>query len=90
MIPKENVRLHKLFNAMFVWWKICWTFLTPLLLIGLTIFSWIGMGRLSVGDYVFPWWTELVGNFLSASSLFGILFWAIYEVYKVKKYNLVS
>lgn len=78
MIPKESDRMHKFNNIMFYWWKLCWMFLTPLLLTALTIFSWIDASRIESGGYLFPVWTEVIGNMLSASSLLGIFGWMIY------------
>ncbi|CAF0892953.1 unnamed protein product [Brachionus calyciflorus] len=78
MIPKESTFMHKLNSILFVWFKICWMFLTPILLLGLTIFAWVDSGPIESSEYTFPNWTNIFGHFLSASSLTGIIGWMIY------------
>jgi hypothetical protein len=48
----------------------------------LAIFSWVDSKAISIGDLVFPTWTEILGNLLSATNFIGIFGWAIYEIYK--------
>jgi hypothetical protein len=55
----------------------------------LTIFSWVQSERLESGGYVFPAWSEIVGQILSTLSFIGIVAYAIYAVYDAKKKNKV-
>ena len=47
--------------------------------------------QLESSDYKYPYWTLVVGNLISASTLFGIIGWPIYmiivEVFIKKKVN---
>jgi hypothetical protein len=56
----------------------------------LAIFSWSDTKAIKVGDLVFPPWTEILGNILSASTLFGIIGVAIYEIVKVRSSGKVK
>jgi hypothetical protein len=85
MIPKSDAFMLKLNHYAFYWWNICWTGLTPLILAGITVFSWMESGRMKSGDYLFPAWTEVLGNTISYSSLSGIAAWIFYSVYDVHK-----
>lgn len=78
MIPPESTFMHKLNSVLFVLFKICWIAVTPLLLVGLTIFAWIDSAPIESGDYTFPYWSHIFGSFLSSSSLLGIIGWMIY------------
>lgn len=78
MIPKESIFMHKLHGILFIWFKICWKFVTPVLLIALTIFSWIDSGPIKSEFYEFPYWSHVFGQCLSTSSLVGIVGWMIY------------
>ncbi len=86
-----QTKLIKQWNTIcFVWLKICWTIITPAILIALSIFSWVQTSRITIGDYVFPYWTEVVGNIISASSLLGVVGWIFYEIFiKNVIYNLI-
>ena len=57
------------------------SFYSNIFLKALTIFSWVESSQLSIGEYVFPVWTEVVGNLISASSLLGIIGWMFYEIF---------
>ena len=51
----------------------------------LIIFSWVDSGPLSVGDYEFPYWSDIFGNIISAASTVGAVVWAIYLIYDAIK-----
>jgi hypothetical protein len=57
-------------------------FFFPILFLikALIIFSWVDSGPLSVGEYEFPKWSEVLGNIISAASIVGAVIWAIYMV----------
>ena len=65
-----------------IFWKVSWLVVTPLLLTALTIFSWIDSGRLETAGYVYPAWTEVVGNLISCLSLLGIFGYMGYAIVK--------
>ena len=107
----ESSSSMNIYNKIFIWWKICWTGLTPALLLvrikinynlsiekklyfiyniqALTIFSWVQSERLESGGYLFPVWSEIVGQILSTLSFIGIVAYALYAVYDAKKTNKV-
>ncbi|XP_077984966.1 sodium-dependent proline transporter-like [Glandiceps talaboti] len=47
--------------ANFIGWKICWIGVSPILMTGVMIFSFIKYSPASYGDYIFPPWAEGVG-----------------------------
>ena len=57
---------------MFIWWRICWTVVTPVLILTFAIWSWVEAGPITTGDYTFPEWSNILGQMLSCSSLLGI------------------
>ncbi|CAF0879596.1 unnamed protein product [Adineta ricciae] len=66
-----GVRLFPIF-------KICWLFLTPLLILALIIFTSIHYPPLQLGRYHFPRWSYNLGWGLTALILSGVVLYAIY------------
>ena len=66
----------------FYWWRICWTVITPLLILALIGWSWTeaGIPLENELEIPFPDWTVALGQMLSVSSLIGIIGWMAYEV----------
>ena len=46
----------------------------------LIIFSWINEAPLSIGDYDFPKWSQIIGNIISGASIVSAIIYAIYRV----------
>ncbi|XP_006824369.1 sodium- and chloride-dependent GABA transporter 1-like [Saccoglossus kowalevskii] len=62
-------------------WMICWTFITPTLVLGVFLFSFIKYERVTYGDdYTYPIWGEFIGWLLALSSMVWIPGYAIYKI----------
>ncbi len=74
-------------NRSFLIWKAFWLVLSPLTLMGVVIFSWIDMKPLELNGFVFPYWSNVVGNLLSVSTISGTIGWMIFSVINVKLFK---
>jgi hypothetical protein len=59
-------------------WYIMWLVVTPIILITITVITFTQVQRQQVGDYVFPEWTLVLGQMMTASLLLGIVGWPVY------------
>ncbi len=50
------------------YWTFCWKFLTPAVLATLLVMSWINTGKLSYGDYVYPWGAQVRPRLLQTNA----------------------
>ncbi|EFN64415.1 Sodium- and chloride-dependent GABA transporter 1 [Camponotus floridanus] len=60
------------------WWKICWTFTTPAICVGVFIFNIIKFVPVKYLTYEFPWWSHLLGWLAGLSSMLCIPGYMIY------------
>ncbi|XP_060065225.1 sodium- and chloride-dependent glycine transporter 1-like [Ylistrum balloti] len=51
------------------WWKICWCFITPVLILFIWLFSVTQLSPVTYGDYHYPQWAINLGWFLGLISL---------------------
>ncbi|XP_032671695.1 sodium- and chloride-dependent GABA transporter 1-like [Odontomachus brunneus] len=63
------------------WWKICWTFTTPAICVGVFIFNIIKFVPVKYLSYEFPWWSHLLGWLAGLSSMLCIPGYMIYIWY---------
>ncbi|RNA14740.1 sodium- and chloride-dependent glycine transporter 1-like [Brachionus plicatilis] len=64
----------------FLFWKIMWTIVSPLVLTIVCVLSWIDFKGLKLNEYVFPHWSNVFGISLSISTLSGVIIWSIFSV----------
>lgn len=65
------------------YWAISWMFISPGFLIILVIFSWIQYKPLQTDNYIFPYWANLIGWFLTVSVIAATIGWALYSIINV-------
>jgi SNF family Na+-dependent transporter len=71
----EDITNHVLFNL----WRICWTVISPAIVLLLIASYYVNSktGDLKSDQYIYPYWTKIFGNILTASTLSGVVIWAI-------------
>ena len=78
-IEEMGIVLHPF--SKFYWW-LNWTFFTPLILIFITIMSWIQFTPCQYGNYIFPDWIQALGWIMASSSFVIVLSMGIFEYYR--------
>ncbi|XP_033646292.1 sodium- and chloride-dependent glycine transporter 1-like [Asterias rubens] len=61
-----------------MYWKVCWMFVTPVIIVGIMIFSFIDYTPAVNGIYTFPPWAEAIGWTLTLSSLLYVIGYAAF------------
>ncbi|KAK6173295.1 hypothetical protein SNE40_016772 [Patella caerulea] len=64
-----------------IWWKICWKFITPVIILSIWIFSVASLEPVSYKDYQYPTWAIGFGWALSLVSFLPLPVLAIYQIY---------
>ena len=47
------------------------------------IYGFATYSRLTIGNYVYPIWAEVIGNLMNVAIVSGIIFYAVYSVVDV-------
>ncbi|XP_076464972.1 sodium- and chloride-dependent neutral and basic amino acid transporter B(0+)-like isoform X2 [Babylonia areolata] len=58
------------------WWALCWTFVTPALVVFVTLFSWVDYQRVDK----LPKWADALGWLMTLSVIFAIIITAIVKI----------
>lgn len=61
------------------WWKFCWIFCAPLFLMVIIVYGLISYEPLTYDNYVYPYWANVLGLMIAASSVLCIPIMAIYQ-----------
>ncbi|KDR15435.1 Sodium-dependent serotonin transporter, partial [Zootermopsis nevadensis] len=62
-----------------IFWRVCWTYISPVFLLVIFIFSLLGNEEMLQGEYKYPAWTIMVGWILTSSSLLCIPLYIVYK-----------
>lgn len=72
-------------RKMGLYWKICWRFLTPGLMIAIAIYTLWNFELPKDGDYDFPVVAHIIGWSVSAICLSQVIIFAVYKFMRTKK-----
>ncbi|XKL68555.1 hypothetical protein PGB90_004046 [Kerria lacca] len=61
-----------------IFWRICWTYISPAFLLSIFTFSILGYEEMIAGDYTYPTWSINMGWALTASSILCIPAYIVY------------
>ncbi|KAI5697049.1 hypothetical protein M8J75_004234 [Diaphorina citri] len=64
-----------------LYWRLCWTYISPFFLLTIFVFSLLGYEDMISGEYVYPPWSIRLGWTLTASSLMCIPSYIVYKLY---------
>lgn len=70
----EKITNSKIFYV----WNICWFFVSPALLLVIVVLVFKDLKQIKLNNYLFPYWTHVLGQLITASTLSGVIFWALY------------
>ena len=76
-LDEMNQTLHPVLK---MYWKLCWTLVTPLILAALLVMSLANFGNVSYGGYVYPLGIQVLGYLITGCTLvwipiFGAIEW---------------
>lgn len=67
------------------YWKVSWVILNPCICMSVSLFSLFKYEPFTYGEYVYPWWGEIIGYMMTLSSTGLIPLYAIYKVVNNKE-----
>lgn len=72
----SKVTDHWSFNV----WRITWCYLSPIVLVLVAGFRIYESSQSSSNTRSLPLWSNLIGNIITVSTIFGVIIWAIYAL----------
>ncbi|XP_073848673.1 serotonin transporter [Musca autumnalis] len=70
-----------------LFWRICWTYISPVFLLAIFIFSFLGYEEMLGTEYKYPLWSIKVGWAVTCSSVMCIPMYMIYKFFFASKGN---
>merc|ERR1711892_198930 len=61
-----------------MYWYVCWVFLAPTFMVCIFVFYFVRYSPITMGDYHYPAWGEVLGFAISLSSMLWVPGYAIY------------
>lgn len=68
------------------WWPM-WMAITPIYTVFIHIFILTGIGPTQFRGYIFPWWADMIGWMLGASTLAPFVIFAVIQIIKTDNYR---
>ncbi|NXF15418.1 S6A14 protein, partial [Rhodinocichla rosea] len=88
-IEDIEMMIGKKSNSFWLWWKICWFFITPVLLMVILVWSLMTFSNPTYGSVAYPTWGSIVGWCMIIFSVIWIPIVAIVKILKAEG-NLVE
>ncbi|CAH1268019.1 SLC6A5 [Branchiostoma lanceolatum] len=67
-----------------IWWKICWKVITPVVLLGILLFTMVNHSPVTYGKYEYPGWADSLGWLMAMASVVNIPVFAIISLVQAK------
>jgi hypothetical protein len=66
------------------WWRICWQWISPIIILGVLVFSLVKYEPAKYGEMLYPVWADAIGWCMTMASVLPIPAVAIYKYYKAE------
>jgi SNF family Na+-dependent transporter len=77
----------KLMSVTKVYWKSVWFVISPITLLAIFIFILTDLSATKFGDYVFPWWADVLGYLFGLATLVPFVVFAIIQIVKTDDFK---
>lgn len=61
-------------------WKFCWKFVSPAIIFGILIFTFVNFEPLTYGDYALPQWAQTIGWLMATVPVATMITYAVYRL----------
>lgn len=86
-IAEMGIKIPK---VLAIYWRVNWQILTPIILMLITLVTWINFTPCKYGDYVFPGWVQLMGWLMASFSIVIAVSGGIFEYFRRKENGKIS